>query len=126
MPATRLLHWSIDLLDFYFRRKIFGQKIPFLASFKITCRCNLTCHACPFHQKAQEQDSSITWKQAITVLEGLQRAGCRIVVFEGGEPLLWSDGGYEFKDLVQYVKKFFLRVGVTTNGTLPLNVPTDV
>ena len=60
------------------------------------------------------------------VLEALKRSGCRIVVFEGGEPLLWADGCYEFTDLVQYSKKLFLRVGVTTNGTLPLNVPTDV
>jgi MoaA/NifB/PqqE/SkfB family radical SAM enzyme len=119
-------HWSLDLLDFYFRRKILGQKIPLLASFKITYRCNLRCHACPFHQKAHEQDSSITWARAITVLEGLQEAGCRIVIFEGGEPLLWSDGKYKFIDLAEYAKKLFLRVGVTTNGTLPLNVPTDV
>ncbi|WAC08831.1 MAG: radical SAM protein [Thermodesulfobacteriota bacterium] len=126
MSSKSRLHWSIDLLDFYFRRKILGQKIPLLASFKITYRCNLKCHACPFHQKAQQQDSHISWELAITVIENLKRAGCRFVIFEGGEPLLWADGGYEFTDLVQYAKKLFLRVGVTTNGTLPLNVPTDV
>jgi MoaA/NifB/PqqE/SkfB family radical SAM enzyme len=77
MSAENRLHWSIDLLDFYFRRKILGQKIPLLASFKITYRCNLRCHACPFHQKAKEQDSHITWERAIAVLRNCGEGAAR-------------------------------------------------
>ena len=85
-------HWVPDLLDFYIRRKIFGQKIPLLASFKLTYHCNLACIACPFHRRAGEERSSITWEGAVTALDELRRRGTRIVVFEGGEPFLWRDG----------------------------------
>jgi MoaA/NifB/PqqE/SkfB family radical SAM enzyme len=47
-----------------------------------------------------------------------------VVVFEGGEPLLWRDGSYRLHDLVLYAREHFLRVAVTTNGTLPLDVPS--
>ena len=46
-----------------------------------------------------------------------------MVVFEGGEPLLWHDGSYRLQNLVRYAREHFLRVAVTTNGTLPLDVP---
>lgn len=45
--------------------------------------------------------------------------GTRIVVFEGGESFLWHDGNHDLHDLVNYAKKRFLRVAVTTNGTSP-------
>lgn len=122
----RSIHWFFDLLDFYFRRKILGQKIPLLASFKLTYRCNLQCIGCPFHQRAKEDNSHMSWDQAIKALQVIKEYGCRIVVFEGGEPLLWKDGTHDFNELVLYAKKHFLSVAVTTNGTYPLNVPTDI
>jgi len=64
--------------------------------------------------------------QAIRALEELDRRGCRFVVFEGGEPLLWKDGAFDFRDLVSVAKGHFLRVAATTNGTIPLDAPVDV
>lgn len=49
-----------------------------------------------------------------------------MIVFEGGEPLLWRDGSYRLHDLVHYARQRFLRVAVTTNGTLPLDVPAHM
>lgn len=126
MINTRRTSRCLDLLNFYGRRIIFGQKIPLLASFKLTYRCNLRCRACPFYLRAQEDNAQITWAQAIAALNTLKRRGTRIVVFEGGEPLLWQDGPQGFKELVIYAKKLFATVAVTTNGTLPLDVPTDI
>ena len=63
---------------------------------------------------------------ALATLEALQHSGTRIVVFEGGEPLLWQDGPYRIHDLIRHARKRFLRVAVTTNGTLPLDVPADI
>lgn len=120
------MNWFFNLLDFYFRRKILGQRIPLLASFKLSFRCNLTCRACPFHHRATESNNHMRWDTAIKVLHELKRQDCRIVVFEGGEPLLWKDGAHNLTDLVLYAKKYFLRVAVTTNGTFPLDVPSDV
>jgi len=120
------MHWMTNLLGFYFRTKILRQHIPLLASFKLTLRCNLACRACPFHHRATEPQSHMSRDTAVRTLQELHRAGCRIVMFEGGEPLLWRDGPYDFAGLVRYAKQLFLRVGVTTNGTLPLAVPADL
>jgi len=119
------LSWPLDLSWFFLQRKILGRKIPLLASFKITYRCNLACRACPFHLRSDDKEAHISWNTAIGALESLHRSGVRVVVFEGGEPLLWRDGSYRLHDLVLYARKHFLRVAVTTNGTLPLDVPSQ-
>ncbi len=124
-PKTHRLPWLMDLAGFFFQRKILRRSPPLLASFKITYRCNLTCRACPFHLHANDEESHMTWNQAIATLDALKRLGTRIVIFEGGEPLLWRDGTHCLHDLVLYAKKHFLRVAVTTNGTRPLDVPAD-
>jgi MoaA/NifB/PqqE/SkfB family radical SAM enzyme len=116
--------WPLDLSWFFLQRKILDRKIPLLASFKVTYRCNLSCRACPFHLRADNEETQMSWKTAIGTLEYLRRLGTRMVVFEGGEPLLWRDGSYRLHDLVLYAKQHFLRVAVTTNGTLPLDVPS--
>lgn len=117
------LPWSLDLSWFFFQRKILKRNIPLLASFKVTYRCNLVCRACPFHLRSGDGKDQVTWDMAIDALNTLHRMGTRILVFEGGEPLLWRDGSHRLHDLVLYAKKYFLRVGVTTNGTLPLDIP---
>ncbi|MCD6571534.1 MAG: radical SAM protein [Deltaproteobacteria bacterium] len=120
------IHWGISLFDLYLKRKALGQSIPLLASFKLTYRCNLKCNACPFHQRANEAGSHMSWDRAIKVLQELKRCSCRIVVFEGGEPLLWKDGSHDLNELVEYAKRHFLSIAVTTNGTFPLDVGANV
>jgi MoaA/NifB/PqqE/SkfB family radical SAM enzyme len=115
--------WPLDLSLFFLQRKILGRKIPLLASFKVTYRCNLICRACPFHLRSDDEEGHMSWNTAIGALDSLRRLGTRMIVFEGGEPLLWRDGSYRLHDLVLYARKNFLRVAVTTNGTLPLDVP---
>ena len=120
---TARFPWPLDLSWFFLQRKILGRKIPLLASFKITYRCNLACRACPFHLRSDDENADMSWNTAIGALESLRRLGTRMVVFEGGEPLLWRNGSYRLHDLVLYARQHFLRVAVTTNGTLPLDVP---
>lgn len=123
---TKNGHWFMELLTFYFRRKVLRQALPLLASFKVTYACNLRCSACPFHHRIDEENSHMTWHRAIGALHRLKRLGTRIVVFEGGEPFLWRDGPHDIHDLVHYAKKLFMRVAVTTNGTFPLDSSADV
>lgn len=120
------LPWPLDLSLFYWQRKIHGRNIPLLASFKVTYRCNLTCLACPYHLRSNDDNAHMSWDTAIAAMESLRRRGTRFLVFEGGEPMLWHDGPYRLHDLVRYARKRFLRVAVTTNGTLPLDVPADI
>lgn len=99
------------------------RRKPFLASYKLTYRCNLRCQQCPFYTL---ESPDPTFEQACSLLDKLYSRGSRMVVFEGGEPMLWHDRNYRVKDLVTYARQRFFSVGMTTNGTLPLNVPTDV
>ncbi|HOM28363.1 MAG TPA: radical SAM protein [Deltaproteobacteria bacterium] len=106
--------------------RIMGRRAPLIASVKLTYRCNLACRACPFVRQHGSQDRIMTWDKAMASLEELAGLGCPIVVFEGGEPLLWSDGTRSFADIALAAKKLFACVGVTTNGTVSLDVPTDI
>lgn len=99
------------------------RRKPFLASYKLTYRCNLRCQQCPFYTL---ESPDPTFEQACSLLDKLYSRGSRMVVFEGGEPMLWHDRNYRVKDLVTYARQRFFSVGMTTNGTLPLDVPTDV
>lgn len=40
--------------------------------------------------------------------------------------MLWRDGNHRLADLASYARKKFMRVAVTTNGTLPFDAPVDI
>ena len=124
-PRTSLARF-MGLTGFFFQRKVLRRDLPLLASFKLTYRCNLRCAPCPYHRRDDAHHDQIHWESATAALDALHHAGCRIVVFEGGEPLLWSDGNRTFRDLALYARDRFLSTAATTNGTLPLDVPVDV
>lgn len=109
--------------DYVLRNYLFAQRKPFLASYKVTYRCNLRCLQCPFYSL---ESPTPTFEQACQTLDQLYQRGNRMVVLEGGEPMLWEDGKYRVHDLAAYARQQFFSVGMTTNGTLPLDVPTDV
>ena len=64
--------------------------------------------------------------QVIATLDRLYQRGNRMVVFEGGEPMLWRDGDHTIHHVVEQARTRFFSVGMTTNGTLPLDVGTDI
>ena len=103
--------------------RIFGRKQPLLASFKITYRCTLKCRSCPFWKM---EPISIAFDDAIKIMDRLHQSGVRLLIFEGGEPFVWRDEKNQLEDLVKYAKSKFFRVGITTNGTLPIVTSADV
>lgn len=112
---------------FYFfkhaiRTRLFNQKIPLLAGYKITHRCNLRCRGCPFW-KMKTTDPA--YSEAVQTLDSFYQAGVRLLIFEGGEPFLWRDHSYRLEDLIQVAKQRFFCVGITTNGTLPIETSAD-
>ncbi len=90
-----------------------GRPKPLLAGFKLTHKCNLQCDHCPFWKK---EGPHITYAEAEDVLLRLHKEGVRILIFEGGEPLLWTG----IEQLTAKAKQLFFTVGITTNGTLDL------
>lgn len=117
----RLLPASLNILNTYLLRR---QTQPFLASFKVTYHCNLRCAQCPFYPLAGPE---LGYSAALSMLEQLHQRGSRLVIFEGGEPLLWRDGDKNLADLLRAARQKFHCTGLVTNGTLPLdNLPADV
>lgn len=98
------------------------QRKPFMASVKLTYCCNLRCLQCPYYQREGPQ---MSFEQALAVFDRLRERGSRIAILEGGEPMLWKDGTHTIHELVREAKKRFPRVGMTTNGTFPLDAPVD-
>jgi len=100
-----------------------GARNPFLASYKLTYRCNMRCLQCPFWQMKLPDPP---FSSVVETLDALYARRNRIIIFEGGEPMLWKDGVHSIHDVVIAARKRFYRVGMTTNGTLPLDVPTNI
>lgn len=121
-PGSSRSQWAAQLLHIA-ANHFLSRHRPLLASFKLTYRCNLRCQQCPFIELEAPEP---TFEQAAATLDRLYERGSRLVIFEGGEPLLWRDGDRRAHDLVNYARQKFFSVGMTTNGTLPLDVPTDV
>jgi MoaA/NifB/PqqE/SkfB family radical SAM enzyme len=119
--GRRALHRNLHILNKYILRR--QDRAPYLASHKLTYRCNLRCAQCPYY-KMQAPDP--TFSEVTKTLDDLYTQGIRIVIFEGGEPMLWHDGDHTIADVVKAARGKFDCVGMTTNGTLSLDVPTDV
>ncbi|MDO9086106.1 MAG: hypothetical protein Q7U53_07865 [Anaerolineaceae bacterium] len=107
---------------YLFYHYVLQRDKPLLASFKLTYRCNLTCQQCPFYSMQSEE---LRFEQVQEILNRLYQRGNRLLVLEGGEPMLWKDGKSTIHDVVAAARKRFFSVGMTTNGTLPLDVAVD-
>ncbi|MHB1253193.1 MAG: radical SAM protein, partial [Candidatus Humimicrobiaceae bacterium] len=67
----------------------------------------MKCIHCPFWKSSKKQ--SLGWKEIKTILKKLYDDGVRIVIFEGGEPLLWKDPieNKNINDVIDFSKFYF-------------------
>jgi MoaA/NifB/PqqE/SkfB family radical SAM enzyme len=113
----------LGYLAWYYASSLLGRKRPLLGGIKLTHDCNLACVHCPFRQR---KGSALSYSQVQSSMDTLYEWGVRIVILEGGEPFLWRDGAHDLRDVVAEAKKRFYCVGVTTNGSYPIEVDADV
>lgn len=111
------------MVPYILKNYVFNRDKPFLASLKLTYTCNLRCQQCPFYSLKTPE---LSYTEACAMIDTLYERGSRILMFEGGEPMLWHDGLRRVDDLVLYARQKFFSVGMTTNGTVALDAPTDV
>ncbi len=111
------------LAKYYAKARFCDDKRPILAGIKLTHRCTLKCRQCPYWQRPQPD---LGWERVVEIMPELYKRGIRIVILEGGEPLLWKDENHDINDIFREARKYFFCVGVTTNGTLPLDIPSDI
>lgn len=114
---------AIDLLLYAVRTKLLAKREPYLCGIKITHRCTLKCKQCPYWSRPIPD---MTYKVLVQKFTKLREKGVRLLIFEGGEPFLWQDGQKRLEDLVVEAKQYFHTVGITTNGTLPLDTSADI
>jgi len=84
-----------------------------IISWNTTRACNLSCLHC-YRDAGDAASGELTTAEGKKLLAEIARAGFKIMVFSGGEPLLRSD----IYDLISHAKSLGLRPVLGTNGTL--------
>ena len=84
-----------------------------IVSWMTTNKCNLRCLHC-YQDALEEQEGELTTEEAFVMIEQIAKAGFKIMIFSGGEPLLRPD----IFDLVAHAAKQGLKPVFGTNGVL--------
>ncbi len=89
------------------------MKSPFIVTYSLTRRCNLKCKHC-YSNAGEEDEHELTPLLAQDVVRQVAGAGSRIIVFDGGEPLMRGD----IYGLISLADSMGLTTVLGTNGTL--------
>ena len=84
-----------------------------IVSWNTTNACNMYCAHC-YRDAGCKAEEELSTEEAKTMLEQIARAGFKIMIFSGGEPLTRPD----ILELVAYATHLGLRSVFGTNGTL--------
>lgn len=84
-----------------------------IISWNTTNRCNLTCSHC-YRDAGKKYEEELNTLEAKTLLTQIAKAGFKIMIFSGGEPLMRED----IFELIEYAIHLGLRPVVGSNGTL--------
>lgn len=84
-----------------------------IVSWNTTNACNMYCDHC-YRDAGCQAEEELNTAEAKTLLEQIAKAGFKIMIFSGGEPLLRPD----IVELVAYATSLGLRPVFGTNGTL--------
>lgn len=85
-----------------------------IVSWMTTNTCNLTCKHCYQDASPDATANELTTEEARQLIDGIVRAGFKIMIFSGGEALMRPD----IYELVAYAASQGLRPVFGTNGTL--------
>lgn len=102
------------------RARFFGRKAPLQSVIFISDRCNLSCKHCTVYN--HKTPVTKTYEQIREELKYCYSLGSRFVDFEGGEPTLWENGGYNINDLCDLAHDLgFFSCTITTNAQKPFS-----
>lgn len=87
---------------------------PFLVSYSITSKCNLTCRHCYSESTEDSGQDDLSTAQSMSIVERLADWGIGLLIFDGGEPLCRDD----FLDIARHASERGLRTVIGSNGTL--------
>lgn len=92
---------------------VLKKRIPLIANWKITDRCNYRCQYCSCGRNSNSNDELRTG-DIFKIIEHLLSSGIKMIGFTGGEPFIRDD----FGKIVEYCYMRGLSVSVNTNGSL--------
>jgi putative heme d1 biosynthesis radical SAM protein NirJ2 len=84
-----------------------------IISWNTTNKCNMNCKHC-YRDAGEEIKEELSTDEAKKLIEEIAKAGFKIMIFSGGEPLMRPD----IFELVEYAVKYRLRPVFGSNGTL--------
>ena len=84
-----------------------------LVSWNTTNACNLYCKHC-YRDSGTKAAEELNTEESKQLIDEIAKAGFKIMIFSGGEPLLRDD----IEELIQYASRSGLRPVLGTNGTL--------
>jgi MoaA/NifB/PqqE/SkfB family radical SAM enzyme len=96
-----------------FRIIVLKKKIPLIANWKITDRCNYRCRYCSCGQNGNDK-TELSTGDVFKIIDQLLSSGIKIIGFTGGEPFIRDD----FGKIVEYCYMRSMSVSVNTNGSL--------
>ncbi|AJA46544.1 putative mycofactocin radical SAM maturase MftC [Clostridium pasteurianum DSM 525 = ATCC 6013] len=84
-----------------------------IISWNTTNKCNMYCKHC-YRDSGNKAKEELNTKEAKELLDEIVKAGFKIMIFSGGEPLMRED----IYELTEYARQIGLRPVLGTNGTL--------
>ncbi len=87
---------------------------PFMVSYGITSKCNLSCKHCYAQATEEAPDNELSTEEAKRLIDELADWGAKFLVLDGGEPLCRPD----FLEIASYASSRGLMTGIGSNGTL--------
>ena len=116
----RHLIYGITYLANYW---ILGKSRPLICGLVLHNKCNLRCRHCTI---VDRPEASMSFNEAVKVMDSFYSAGGRCLYLEGGEPFIWQDNSYAMEDIVSYAKKKgYYAVIIYTNGTRAIESAAD-
>jgi MoaA/NifB/PqqE/SkfB family radical SAM enzyme len=107
------------LINYWF----LGKTKPLICGLVLHNKCNLRCRHCTV---VDRQQASMSFIEAVNVIDSYYSEGGRCLYLEGGEPFIWNDNENTMEDIVKYAKKKgFFAVIIYTNGTRTLESAAD-
>jgi MoaA/NifB/PqqE/SkfB family radical SAM enzyme len=86
---------------------------PIIVTYSFTRQCNLKCRHC-YSDSGEGENQELSPKKTLEVVEQIAKAGSRVLIFDGGEPLIRED----IYDLISHAGRLGLTTVLGTNGTL--------
>lgn len=84
-----------------------------IVSWNTTNKCNMYCKHC-YRDAGIESANELDTAEGKRLLEEIMKAGFKIIIFSGGEPLARPD----IYELIEYAAEIGLRPVLGSNGTL--------